>query len=332
MLEIHRIAGALGAEIAGVDLAQDLDDDTIAAIRQAWLDHLVIFFRGRDLPPERFLAFARPFGEVVEYPFIEGIEGLPLITPVVKLEHERVNFGGLWHSDTAYLERPPMGTMLIAREVPPYGGDTLFANMYLAWGTLSPGLQRMLDGLIAINSSAKADVTKTREDRLRDGARPDARHEYVAEHPVVRTHPTTRHYIAVADVAPGESMWSIVFPDFAGVTSAAAAFADVPQQARDALATAVEDMIAEGEDLPAPVEEGRQAEPDPSAFHNPRYIVVPVEVRDKPTRINVSMDRSLLKRIDDAAARCGMTRSGFLAESARKLVRAISDQYELRKG
>jgi len=190
-LQIHPIAGALGAEIAGVDLGADLDEATIAAIRRAWLDHLVIFFRGQELLPERFLAFARCFGEVVEYPFIKGIEGFPLITPVVKLEHERVNFGGLWHSDTAYLERPPMGTMLVAREVPPLGGDTLFANMYLAYETLSPGMQRLLDGLTAVNSSAKADVTKTREDRIRDAARPDAKHEYVAEHPVVRTHPET---------------------------------------------------------------------------------------------------------------------------------------------
>jgi taurine dioxygenase len=190
-LQIHPIAGALGAEIAGIDLSEDLDDGTVVAIRRAWLDHLVIFFRGRNLPPERLLTFARQFGEVVEYPFIYGIEGFPLITPVVKLEHERVNFGGLWHTDTAYLEHPPMGTMLIAREVPPYGGDTLFANMYLAYETLSPGMQRLLDGLVAVNSSAKADVTKTREDRLRDGARSEAKREYVGEHPVVRTHPET---------------------------------------------------------------------------------------------------------------------------------------------
>jgi taurine dioxygenase len=190
-LQIRPIAGALGAEISGVDLSAYLADATISAIRRAWLDHLVIFFRGQELPPERLLAFARHFGEVVEYPFIKGIEGFPMITPVVKLEHERVNFGGLWHSDTTYLEHPPMGTMLIAREVPPHGGDTLFANMYLAYETLSPGMRRLLDGLIVVNSSAKADVTKTREDRLRDGAKPDARHEHEALHPVVRTHPET---------------------------------------------------------------------------------------------------------------------------------------------
>ncbi len=189
--EIRPVAGGLGAEIAGIDLSRDLDTATIASIRALWLERLVIFFRGQTLSPEHFLNFARRFGEVVEYPFIKGIEGFPEITPVIKLEHERVNFGGLWHSDTTYLARPPMATMLIAREVPPFGGDTLFANMYLAYETLSEGMQRLLDGLIAVNSSAKADVTKTREDRLRDGARNDARGEYVAEHPVVRTHPET---------------------------------------------------------------------------------------------------------------------------------------------
>src|SRR5215471_4714337 len=155
-LRIRPIAGALGAEIGGVDLARELDGNTIAAIRRAWLDHLVVFFRGQPLTPERFLAFARLFGEAVEYPFIKGVDGFPEITPVVKLERERVNFGGLWHSDIAYLERPPMGTMLIARELPPYRGDTLFANMYRAYESLSPGMQRLLDGFVAVNSSVKA--------------------------------------------------------------------------------------------------------------------------------------------------------------------------------
>src|SRR5580704_11581514 len=190
-ISIRPLAGAIGAEIAGVELAQELDAGTIAAIRQAWLDHLVIFFRDQELPPARLLALARRFGEPIEYPFVKGIDGFPEITPVVKLEHERVNFGGLWHSDTTYLETPPMGTMLVAREVPAYGGDTLFANMSLAYETLSPGMRRLLDGLVAVNSSTKADTTKTREDRMRDGANPAARAEYEASHPVVRTHPET---------------------------------------------------------------------------------------------------------------------------------------------
>jgi taurine dioxygenase len=190
-LEVSPVAGALGAEISGVDLDCELDHATMTEIRRIWLEYLVIFFRDQTLPSEGLLRFARRLGEVVEYPFIKGIEGFPEITPVLKLEHEKVNFGGLWHSDTAYLARPPMGTVLIAREVPPFGGDTLFANMYLAYETLSDGMKRLLDGLVAVNSSAKADVARTREDRMRAGAKSDAKQEYVAEHPIVRTHPET---------------------------------------------------------------------------------------------------------------------------------------------
>src|SRR5712691_2242453 len=161
-ISIDPLAGAIGAEIDGVDLARELDADTIAAIRHAWLDHLVIFFRDQELPPARLLALARRFGQPIEYPFVQGIEGFPEITPVVKLEHETVNFGGVWHSDTTYLETPPMGTMLLAREVPPTGGDTMFASQYLAYQTLSAGMRGLLDGLTAVNSSVKADVTRTR--------------------------------------------------------------------------------------------------------------------------------------------------------------------------
>ena len=190
-IEVRPIAGSIGAEISGVDLGKELDDETIAEIRKAWLDHCVIFFRDQDVPPPRFLSFARRFGNVIEYPFIKGLEGFPEIIPVIKLEHERTNFGGIWHSDTSYLEAPPMGTMLVAREVPPKGGDTMFANTYLAYETLSVGMKRLLDGLIAINTSAKADVSRTREDRVRQSMREDAKKEYVGEHPVVRTHPET---------------------------------------------------------------------------------------------------------------------------------------------
>ena len=135
-IEVRPVAGALGAEIVNIDLAHDPGDEAIDAIRRAWLEHLVVFFRDQTLAPQLFLQFARRFGEVIEYPFVKGIEGFPEITPVIKLESEKTNFGGLWHSDTAYLDQPPMATMLIAREVPPFGGDTLFANMYLAYETL----------------------------------------------------------------------------------------------------------------------------------------------------------------------------------------------------
>ena len=191
MIEVRKVAGALGAELCGVDLAQPLDARSAAAIRAALLEHLVVFFHDQDLSPEQFLRFARTQGEPQHYPLLKGLPEHPEITEVKKLEHERANFGGIWHSDTTYLERPPMGSMLYAREVPPFGGDTLFANQYLAFESLSSGMQRMLDGLIALGSSAKADATKTREDRMKTQAREDARTEYQAEHPVVRTHPET---------------------------------------------------------------------------------------------------------------------------------------------
>jgi taurine dioxygenase len=188
---VRRLAGALGAEILDVDLAGELKVAQVDEIRRAFLEHLVIFFRDQSLTPAQFMAFARRMGEPVEYPFVKGIDGFPEIIPVVKRESETVNFGGIWHTDTAYLDKPPMATMLVAREVPPYGGDTLFANMYLAYETLSVGMKRMLDGLIAINLSANADVTRTRVDRVRDSGKTEARKEFVSEHPVVRTHPET---------------------------------------------------------------------------------------------------------------------------------------------
>jgi taurine dioxygenase len=188
-IEVRPIAGALGAEIGGVDIAQPLPAAVVSEIRQAWLDHLVIFIPGQKLSPQAQVEFARRFGEPMEYPQLKGLPECPMITPVIKLEHERVNFGGVWHSDTTYLERPPMASMLYALETPPYGGDTLFANQYLAYESLSDRLKQALAGLVGINSSTKAEVTRSREDRLRAaGVESKA---LTGEHPVVRTHPET---------------------------------------------------------------------------------------------------------------------------------------------
>ena len=200
-MEIRPIAGALGAEISGVDLAKDLTDETVAAIRRAWLEHLVLFFRDQPLAPRDFLAFAKRFGEPIEYPFVKGLDDFPEIIPVLKRETEQVNFGGVWHSDTTYLDIPPMASMLVAREVPPAGGDTIFANQYLAYETLSAGMRRMLEPLQAVASSLKADASKTREDRLKDSGRADAKKKYVASHPVVRVHPETGRRALYVNVA-----------------------------------------------------------------------------------------------------------------------------------
>jgi taurine dioxygenase len=195
------IVPALGAELSGIDLAAGLTDRAAREVRDALLEHQVIFFRDQDLTPQQFLDFARAMGEPIEYPFVKGIERFPHIIEVKKLEHEKVNFGGIWHSDTTYLAEPPMGSMLLAREVPPFGGDTLFASQYLAWETLSPTMQRLLDGLIGISSSARADVSKTREDRIKSDGKGEAPKEYLAEHPIVRTHPETGRKALFVNVA-----------------------------------------------------------------------------------------------------------------------------------
>jgi taurine dioxygenase len=197
-IEVLPVAGALGAEIGGVDLSCPLADAVVREIRQALLDYLVIFFRGQKLTPPQQLVFAQRFGEPMEYPHLKGLPECPLITPVIKLERERVNFGGIWHSDTTYLECPPMASLLYAIEIPPYGGDTLFANQYLAYETLSEGFRKMLDPLVGVNSSLKADASRTREDRLRAaGVESKA---LVGEHPVVRTHPETGRKALFANV------------------------------------------------------------------------------------------------------------------------------------
>lgn len=201
MMQFKRIAGALGAEISGVDLTQPLSAALTQDIRQVFLSHGVIFFRHQNLSSQQFMAFARAMGEPVEYPFVKGFTDFPHIIEVKKLAHEKVNFGGIWHSDTTYLETPPMGSMLLAREIPPYGGDTLFACQYTAYEALSDTMQRMLQGLQGISTSAKADVSKTREDRIQSDGMASAPASFSCTHPVVRTHPETGRKALFVNVA-----------------------------------------------------------------------------------------------------------------------------------
>ncbi|MBT3307764.1 MAG: taurine dioxygenase, partial [Alphaproteobacteria bacterium] len=198
IIQLRAIAPACGVEIGGVDLSADINEATVKEIRRALLQFRVIFFRHQDITPDQHLAFARRFGDLVDYPMVTGLDGYPDIVPVVKLEHETHNFGGIWHSDTTYLAQPPMGAILVARELPPEGGDTLFANMVMAYEALSDGMKAMLDGLVGVNSSAKDAVAKSREDRQKGmAAVPDA---LVAEHPMVRTHPETGEKILYVNI------------------------------------------------------------------------------------------------------------------------------------
>src|ERR1700681_3265887 len=154
-IQVHPVSGALGAEISGVDLSRDLDEPVIGEIRRALVENCVIFFRSQKLTPDQHLAFGRRFGELQIHDFVEGMADNEQILEVRKEEHETRNFGGGWHTDVSYLEKPALGSVLYALEVPAYGGDTMFSNQYLAYETLSDGMKSLLDGMTAIHSARR---------------------------------------------------------------------------------------------------------------------------------------------------------------------------------
>ena len=184
---VEPLTGALGAEIGGIDLA-NLDDGVIAELRAALLAHLVLFFRDQDLTPEQHLALAGRFGPVIEHPFVEGLPDYPGIIEIVKTVGEEHNWGGGWHADMTFTAEPPLGALVYAHEVPPWGGDTLFANMVLAYDSLSDGMKQMLGGLRAVHRSYEA---KGYGDNYEDMRGRDGVSEETCEHPVVRSHPET---------------------------------------------------------------------------------------------------------------------------------------------
>jgi taurine dioxygenase len=194
-IEVNPLAGALGAEVSGIDLGQPLREAVLDEIHQAFLDHSVIVFRDQNLTPKDQVELARRFGKPAIYPFFKGLDEAPEVHELLKTETDTVNFGGSWHSDTAYKPCPDMATLLYALEVPAAGGDTLFASMYRAYEALSDGMKQLLDGLLAVNNSEKG-YGGARKERLRGlaGIKDAVRDEiktFEAEHPVVRTHPQT---------------------------------------------------------------------------------------------------------------------------------------------
>jgi taurine dioxygenase len=190
---IEPLAGALGAEIRGIDL---LDADW-KAVHKAFLEYSVLVIRDQKLEPQDLMRIGAQFGEPCHYPFVTGLDGFPFIFDVVKEESETVNFGGNWHSDTTYLAQPPLATLLYALETPSHGGDTLFSNTQKAYDALSDGMKAMVEKLVGVNS-ASLKVTGGRRKmhspenvgamKIHDTEDADG---YEAEHPVVRTHPET---------------------------------------------------------------------------------------------------------------------------------------------
>ena len=188
-MDIQPLSASLGSIIHGLDVSKSLPDGLLNDLRAIWLDRQVIILRGQALSPEQYLAFARKLGTPDIYPFLTGLEGFPEITPVLKKETETMNFGGVWHSDTTYQACPPMATMLYALELPPIGGDTLFANQVQAYENLSEGLKDTLSKLNIICRPDKAAAMATRADRIAEQGRDTSKDNLVGIHPAIRTHP-----------------------------------------------------------------------------------------------------------------------------------------------
>ena len=193
-LDIEPVAGALGAEVRGVDLASDLTPDLVAAIRSAFVEHQVLFFRDQQLDAEQQMAFGRSFGELDEHPFVHGTDHHPEVLEIITMPDDVVNFGGGWHTDVTFMERPPMGSILRPVVLPPHGGDTNWADSQLAYESLSAPVRRMIDGLTAMHDGNREFGYYLAQKRggkgnVWDGAEVTAL--VPVEHPVVRVHPET---------------------------------------------------------------------------------------------------------------------------------------------
>lgn len=182
MPKLDKFSASIGACIQDVDL-KNLSATDVKFIRNALTEHLVVFFRDQNLDPRSLHEAANHFGVPVPYPYVAGLPNYPEVVEVIKRPDETVNFGGVWHSDTAYLEQPAKAALLYAVEIPDEGGDTMFTNMYAVYDSLSPGMQRYLGRLTAVNDADNEAIAATRP----AGQRKDLK----AEHPVVRLHPDT---------------------------------------------------------------------------------------------------------------------------------------------
>ena len=197
-LRVTKLADALGAEVTGLDVSKDVDDEAFAVVRRAWLEHLVLRFRGQSLDDPRLLAFSRRFGELdPPGPNPYGRPYLPdhpQMNVISNIREGGMPIGGLgdgeavWHADMTYVEKPPMGAMLYALEVPPSGGDTFWANLYSAYETLPGELKAAIEGRRAVHD---ATYNSAGERRRGYAEVTDPRQAPGARHALVRAHPET---------------------------------------------------------------------------------------------------------------------------------------------
>jgi taurine dioxygenase len=195
-LTVAPVAGLIGAAVTGIDLARVTDPEQLDGLRQALADHLVVFLPDQHLDLDALERLTDLLGGRDVTPFVEPLEDRPYVIRVIKEPNDVLNFANAWHSDLSYLPAPPSYTLLHAWEVPDHGGDTVWANQYLAYEQLSGGLKRTLSGLNAVHSAGMAYGTDGLLDKFKDftsmaiAPSPEAYKEHV--HPVVVEHPVTK--------------------------------------------------------------------------------------------------------------------------------------------
>jgi len=189
-IRVEPVGSAVGAVIEGIDLATPLGTDAVGLIRETLFDRGVVFFHGQSLTPEQHIAFAEQFGPINVNRFFAHAEGYPAIAEVRKEPGQKKNIGGGWHTDHSYDQVPALGSVLLARELPPRGGETLFASMYAAYDALSDGLKATLAGMRAVHSSRHVFGPKVQTEAHADGRYRNADQAVQdAVHPVVIRHP-----------------------------------------------------------------------------------------------------------------------------------------------
>lgn len=215
-ITVEPMAGAVGAEIAGVDL-NDLDDVAVSEIRRSLLEHNVVFFRDQNFTPPNQMEFGKRFGSLNRHSYVKGLDDYPDVFRIVKEPTDAHHFGNSWHTDLAYEKEPAMATILYGIDVPETGGDTMFCSLYAAYDALSDGMKRMLSKLNVVYTNAHTygkDAKRFKTGVAKDMSVTQAPEVKEVVHPLIRIHPETgrnalylssTHYSRIEGMTEAES-------------------------------------------------------------------------------------------------------------------------------
>lgn len=194
---VDPIAGSIGAEISNVDLSRPLNGAILDEIKAIWHQYHVVVFRDQSLSTAQHAAFCEQFGPLAMYPFVEAATDHPNVIPIIKEAEQKGNFGGAWHTDSSYMEIPPMATCLYALDVPTRGGDTMFSNTSMAFESLTPSMRSWVEDIVGVftpalvhGSSGSLSKVKDHGKEMKKKENPETAEQRVL-HPIIRTHPVT---------------------------------------------------------------------------------------------------------------------------------------------